>query len=648
MKSQIAAAHTATSSSLSEASSLMTQRRQVEQKQDLLRAFRSHFVLSEDEIASLTLSSEPVDDTFFSVLAKTKKISRDCEVLLGFSASSSSANQEEDGGVAVGPDGQTLGLEITEQTSRYLNLAFQKLYRWVQREFTKSLNLEEENPQIGSSIRRALRVLAERPSLFQNCLDFFAEARENILSDAFYVALTGRSASSGVVDEEASAAGTKPIELVAHDPLRYVGDMLAWCHSAAVGEREALEVLFVSDGDEIAKGIQAGRDNEVWRLVEDDDEDEDGISPGTTPADRIFNPILALNQLVDRDMSGALRILRQRVEQVIQTNEETILAYKLANLLNFYKITFSKLLSSGLGSGQHQKPTGLVDSLAALEAEALRQFRSLARDHVATLQGEFQHTPADLRPPDFLGEALEQLFAIMKTYDSSLASSGDGDERETEFEPILAEAFDPFMTGCENMARAIVGGSPVSGSMFMINCLLAARRSLSKFEFTSKRAAKLQAGIEEERKRLVESQYAFFRSESGLEELISALGPLDENKETDVERLAGLEQVQAPALTRASQALDEFLPSALMDAMENLRLLQDARLARDVTEEAAERFCVDFEHVEELLMAADELSEKQRRRGGGSESEGEDEDEERQSLRALFPRTTGEIRVLLS
>ena len=54
-------------------------------------------------------------------------------------------------------------------------------------------------------------------------------------------------------------------------------------------------------------------------------------------------------------------------------------------------------------------------------------------------------------------------------------------------------------------------------------------------------------------------------------------------------------------MTAASQGLDDFLPSALMDATENLRHLQDSKLAREVTEAAAEKFCLAFEHVEEIL-----------------------------------------------
>lgn len=36
----------------------------------------------------------------------------------------------------------------------------------------------------------------------------------------------------------------RPIELQAHDSLRYIGDMLAWIHQACASEKEMLESLF--------------------------------------------------------------------------------------------------------------------------------------------------------------------------------------------------------------------------------------------------------------------------------------------------------------------------------------------------------------------------------------------------------------------
>lgn len=601
LKAEISAAHDATKPVLDEATGLIDRRRNVETRRRLLNAFVDHFVLSEDEIASLTLTAEPVDAQFFSVLSKAKKISKDCEILLGFE------------------DNPSLGPEIMEQTSKNINLGFQKLYKWVQKEF-KHLNLE--NPQISSSMSRALRVLAERPALFQSYLNTFAEARESILSDAFYTALTGSSENGTEV-----SSSVKPIELAAHDPLRYAGDMLAWVHSATVSERESLESLFVGDGGELARGIQEGREMEVWRLAaEEGGEDEEA-----------FNPVEALNNLVDRNLSGVSRILRQRMAQAIQVNEDTILAYKLANLLNFYRLTFRKLLSNDTDSGedtgevQNDGPS-LVDTLKSLETEALRHFRSLIRDHIATLQGEFAQASSDLSPPDFLQDAMKQLISIMKTYETSITSP---DSREAGFAPILEEALDPFLEGCESMAEK--ANTPLENLIFTINCLDSARETLALYDFTTSRTAELQSNVDRKARALVESQYAFFRRRSGLERMFSTMGSLKPESEKDLKTATALELLNPQMLVEVSQCLDDFLPSALVDAIDNLKALQDPQKARQVTEEAAEMFCVDFEHVEAVLDAVDRLR-----------SEGDGSKDPDTALRTLFPRTSVEIRVLLS
>jgi hypothetical protein len=584
MKRHISAAHQETAPVLQEASELLKQKDSVEAKQQLLAAFNAHFIISEDDIATLTSTAETVDDQFFIVLARAKKIQNDCEILLG-------------------TENQRLGFEIMEQISKNLSGAFQKLYRWIQKEF-KSLNLE--NPQISSSIRRALRVLAERPSLFQNCLDFFAEARENILSDAFYTALTGTSVNG---EEDTSV---KPIELVAHDPLRYVGDMLAWTHSATVSEREALEVLFISDGDEIAKGIQAGRDSEPWSRIS---EDTDGASD--------FDGLKALNELVDRDVTGVARVLRQRIGQVIQSHEETIMAYKITNLLNFYRVTFSKLLG---------EDSALLESLKGLEESALRQFRDLMRDHVASTQAESQVAPQDLGPPDFLQEGLKQLMAIMKTYETSFTPA---ESREADFQPILEEAFDPFIKGCEKIAKDL---EAPANAIFSINCLLAAKNTFVLFDFTGERLSEIEDIIAEHASALIEYQYSFFLASSALQPLLQAVESISDAQE-ELISIRSLETFQPENLVQASQTLDDFLPSGLMDAMGNLKSLQSSKLVREITESAAERFCDDFERVEEKLIASDEI---------WSETADEKTIAEQPALRELFPRTSGDIRVLLS
>jgi DNA-directed RNA polymerase subunit F len=581
MRNHIEAANKETGPVLGEAASLIGQRKQVESKQQILNAFNAHFRFSDDEATVLTSTAEPVNEEFFQALTRVKKIHRDCELLLG-------------------TEDQRLGLEVLEQSSKQLNAAFQKLYRWVQREF-KTLDLE--NPQISASVRRSLRVLAERPALFQSCLDSFAEARESILSDNFHAALTGSTS-------EREHIATKPIEFHAHDPLRYVGDMLAWAHSATVSEREALEILFVSEGDEIKRSIQEGLESEPWLRGDENVE--------------VFDGKKALNQLVSRDLTGVARLLRQRTEQVIQSHEDAALAYKIANLIGFYKGTFVKLL------GTDSDVLGVFDTL---EASAMRQFRANMRDHVAAVQGDLTVAPADLSPPDFLDEALQTLKVLAKSYDTSATAASD--DQDNEFQAVLAEALDPFLGGCENLQESM---QQPDGAIFVINCLLAAKDALSPFTFAKERVAEMDETIDEHVAKLIEYQHQYFTHESGLIVLLEALSATTDTSES-LKKIPELEPFKPEALVSASQQLDEFIPSALMDAAETMKRLRNRDMVQNITEEAAGRFCEDFEFLENKILAADELLY--------NESKSEDEEVE-PGLRDLFPRTSGEIRVLLS
>lgn len=578
MRGHIAAANKETDPVLEEATSLVSQKKQVESKQQVLNAFTAHFLITEEDVTVLTSTAEPVNEEFFQILTRVKKIHHDCQVLLG-------------------TEDQRLGLEVLERSSKQLNSAFQKLYRWIQREF-KTLDLE--NPQISASVRRSLRVLAERPTLFQSCLDSFAEARESILSDAFHAALTGSTSENHIA--------TKPIEFYAHDPLRYVGDMLAWAHSTTVSEREALENLFISDGEEIKRSIQAGLESEPWLRGDQDAE--------------VFDGRKALNQLVSRDLAGVARLLRQRTEQVIQSHDDAPLAYKIANLIGFYKGTFAKLLGAD---------SEVLDVFDTLEASAMRQFRANMRDYVANVQSDLAVAPADLSPPEFLEEALQILKVLAKSYDTSLAATDDDGQG---FQAVLSEALDPFLSSCENLQK---GMKEPDNSIFAVNCLFAAKEVLSQYAFTKERVSDLEDIIQETVVKLTDYQHQYLVNESGLVTLLEALAPISDSAES-LKTVPQLEAFKPDALVSASQQLDEFLPSALIDAAENIKQLRNRKMIQDITEEAAGKFCEDFELVEGKIIAADELMDDE-------EEEGE---EQEPRLRDLFPRTSGEIRVLLS
>jgi hypothetical protein len=611
MRKHISAAQQETAPMLEEATSLMAAKKESEAKQEILNALNKHFLLSDKDLSALTSSIEPVDDRFFAVLARVKEIHKDCEVLL----------ESED---------QMLGMELMERTSRDLDAAFKKLYQWIQKEL-KTLDLED--PHISRSIRRALRVLAERPSLFQNCLDFFAAAREHTLSDAFRIALTE------AVGGSEGAGSAKPIEFSTHDLLRYLGDMLAWVHSSSVSEKESLEGLFVSDGGEIARKIKAGQDSEPWsHLRWEATETQNG-------GEAVFDGQRALNDLVNRNLAGICHTLSQRIEIAVRNNDDPVVVYKALHLLRFYHGIFSKLLG----------PTsGLAETVKGLAAKVFDHFEHILQDE-ADNAGD-QSLPSGLGVPPILTMALDRLGMLLKSVTDALAVS--------EIDRLLSVALTPFLATCEEIAEEIP--NPLERAIFRLNQGLIIRSRLDIAQQIGETSTIMQgvaAGTSALTAELIDLQHDFLLQESGLHTLMDSTlfvesAPSAETEETEDDAV----EIRIEVLQDVAAKLDAFLPNAQMDALENLKNVSDKHVAKEMTEAAIQMFCDDFERVERAIKAHDaevdgpaSAVEDEQMESAAVERTAQESNEPGERgrrtgilFRPYFQRTTAEVRVLLS
>ena len=141
-------------------------------------------------------------------------------------------------------------------TSSNLEQGYEKLLRYCSNEF-RQIGRDSQF-EVNHELRESVVRLRKRPELLtlvvflyiltdflitparSEALTFLSETRQATVLSSFITALT-RGGPSGY---------PRPIELHAHDPLRYVGDMLAWVHQSIAAEREFLESLFglKSDG----------------------------------------------------------------------------------------------------------------------------------------------------------------------------------------------------------------------------------------------------------------------------------------------------------------------------------------------------------------------------------------------------------------
>lgn len=651
LRTHIVAARQETAPVLDEAKTLISRKHETENKEHLLRAFTDHFVVSDDkDLNVLTSSAEPLDDRFFVVLDRVKRIHKECSILLGYNTSSSSSGADAPSTSIDADDAANsssrLGLELLESTTRTLDAAFKKLYTWIQSRFK---NLDIEDPHISGSIRRALRVLSERPTLFQNCLDFFAEARQSTLSEAFQDALTGGANAS------AATAG-KAIEFSTHEPLRYVGDMLAWVHSACVSEKEALEGLFVGDEEEISRGLNEGRVGEPWARIRgrgrqrsitvgsDDDEDEgeeDGTERGGKDGSAAFDGRKALSELISRNLALVCQTLQSRIDVTVRTSGDHVLMFKVFNLLDFYRGIFSKLL------GERSDMAKLVQSM---QSSTLAQFDKAVEEEtsaaVSAMTADSKadaHQPHDLTPPVYLATALRQFSEICRARGPQLT--------EAELERFFSTTLGGILTACATVAATQIA-DPRRAAIYKLNYMTALKATLANLtvQVASVQVplTKTAREIQSVRDTLVDFVATTFVEFSGVADLMTAI---DTHR-----KQAGRQERRkwfVDNLDESAQRLDEFLASALMDAQEALKPLLDRTLAKDVVAEAVERFCTEFDELEGLLESVDVDTRVSGTGTGAAEGDEDEEDEDGgdgqvRSLRELYPRTGAEVRALLS
>ncbi|KAL9275464.1 Conserved oligomeric Golgi complex subunit 6-like protein, partial [Drosera capensis] len=184
------------------------------QRQEIVSCFLRDYQLSNEEISALR--EQDLNENFFKALAHVQEIHANCKVLLR-------------------THHQRAGLDLMDMMAVYQEGAYERLCRWVQ---TESRKLgDTDNPEVNELLKTAVRCLKERPVLFKYCAEELANMRHNALFRRFISALT-RGGPSGV---------PRPIEVHAHDPLRYVGDMLAWLHQALASERELVHAVLDPD-----------------------------------------------------------------------------------------------------------------------------------------------------------------------------------------------------------------------------------------------------------------------------------------------------------------------------------------------------------------------------------------------------------------
>ncbi|KIP08762.1 hypothetical protein PHLGIDRAFT_68807 [Phlebiopsis gigantea 11061_1 CR5-6] len=417
---------------LDRAGSLREQRQEqdVTTRQSIVIAFLRRFTLSPNDVEAITSREVPVGRRFFTAMDKTEHIRDDCRVLM------------------AGEDGPTkAGIDIVTTTSGYLEQAYDKIFRWCTFEFRqmgKDAQLDVD-PAMQESVRR----LKQRPELLTEALTLLAQTRQAALLSSFTAALT-RGGPGGL---------PRPIELHAHDPLRYVGDMLAWVHQAIAAEREFLEGLFgmrAEEGRRMVGAVRApgGSEEEEW-----------------------------MAELMDRIVGGLCTPLK-----TVRSQESSITSYKIANLLQFYLLTMQRTIGNEAVLSKALRD--MTDYAHYVFFEAVEaQGRSL-------LRVQLELDDSSLTPPFVILDHVQILREILLVYDSSLGDELH-DAAAEGCRAILDRMVDPAIEMCVVASEDKHKARPTwDREIFVINTMTYLQGVLQPFAFTVEKQSVIQGLVE--------------------------------------------------------------------------------------------------------------------------------------------------------
>ncbi|KRZ86219.1 Conserved oligomeric Golgi complex subunit 6, partial [Trichinella sp. T8] len=449
-------------------------RKQIEYTENstsILNNFLSEFQLKAEELDALKSSTnENLSPNFFLAIKRAEQIHAAAKQL-----SLSGTN--------------TVGLSIVENMAEVMRSAFDTLYHFIQ---TQCRRMTSETVSIGLTLCEAFMTMQKRCTIFEYSLEEFCSARRSFLIHIFIDSLS-----------KSSDSRIKPIESYSHDPLHYIGDMLALIHQATVNEKELLlSLLKLCDKSVLEKYIP-----------------------------------LALSKITD----GLSRPFKIRAEQTLARPLGPVILYQLYVMFHFHLTTVGEKLS---------KQSELRSCLDDCEQLAMKLFQNCLNTKVCSILKKFHACQSDLVPVQGVSELLQLLRDVLHTPSGTTVLHAD--DKKRCYSLVFASVIDPML---QTLTMYSTDLSPVDFATYMLNCISAVHSAVTMYEFSDQRLEMLQAQIEVHLGNVVNEMANYILNKVGLTEAYKKA--LDNNNSDDQRQF----QLPSPDFNSSLEKFYTFLNS---------------------------------------------------------------------------------------
>ena len=345
-------------------------------RQYQLNLFLKKFVLSDEE--TQTLLNGKIRGDYFSLLKKVDDMHATCSEHVRRSSHY-----------------QKSLFEIIDNLQNIRTRALERITRWIEDEckLLSQTGDDQVDSVVEVELKQAINILFDKTIFLPICLKHVIMSRTEHVRNSFFMALTTKSQHS-------------PIEIYAHDPLKYIGDILAWIHKSAVNEKELISnLLSVYDHDRSANQNEQGdttqqREMLLFKILNDIFSELKGqvqlrveqiINKGSSSTNQSSTPASSTSENHSSLDETSIEDLRE---------EYTIVYFKLAHLLELYAFTLKRVM------GENCKMSIYLEEL---RAKCMDKFFVNIKKDLNRLLTKPPEITLDLAPSEEFKEVLHNL-----------------------------------------------------------------------------------------------------------------------------------------------------------------------------------------------------------------------------------------------
>lgn len=362
---------------------------------ELLDRLDNQYKVTEDD--EEVLNGGTVNDTFFCALDHLRAALHNCESLAKSQFRHAGALLVEDATTLLGRAHATLAEFVKGYVPRF----------------------SAESPVLDTLFQRALGEL-RGTALFDGCLSAIAAERGRCKLYRFQVALSVGG----------PGGFPPPIERSAHEPFRYVSDLLGWTHQTVASETELFSVL-LSPEESSGRGRRTGDASDGRARLA-----EQGASTQHTAKLRETGLDAALGPLAEP--------LRVRIFQVYEQLLSTTQVFKLAQLVDFYRTTIASATSPACP---------LCTALDRCYAEATRVFAAQISATAAKLRESPPVPLGDLAPPAQVTEVCKLIDELLRSRYETIGMSDSADISTSLADRLITPLLTSAFAGAQQVLR---------------------------------------------------------------------------------------------------------------------------------------------------------------------------------------------------